>query len=333
MKTKLPLLAGETALPSAPEVVLDDGTNCIPQHYLSYQHTRGSVEEIVAEIAFDPGYLLFVDEDNGGIFIQVGIIGLDNYVNRQSQNSQKIVYGRRWRVEPQLPSSEIIQTAFLALMKAREHEVRELIKYTVNDRATTPFSCHHDLPLMAMSQKTNTDDESGCIDETALKQVIANLKYDEGHFVLKQVLPLNIEQQLVTLEFIKSSATRLPELLSLGALNVITENAAENTFLFSLMDALLHLSNRYVEENFTFKSFARFSRNNSIAKISELSAKTRHKGLTENNTDFAVKFKQNNYETDETRVPKLFNSELSHKLALQMQEFNIGTGILPKKCS
>jgi hypothetical protein len=320
MKTQLPLLQGETALPSAPKVLLDDGTNCIPQHYLSYHHTKESIENIVSEISYDPNYLLFVDEDNGGIFIQVGIIGIDNYVSPQSQDGQKIVYGRRWRVEPQLPSSEIIQTAFLALMKAREHEVRELIKYTDNDKATTPFSCHHDLPLMAMSAKTNTDDNNVHINKLALQKLITKLQYDGGHFELIELLPLSYGQLLVTFKFNRSDATNLP-----------LEEPTENAFLFSLMDALLHLSNRHVEEHFTFKTFARFSRKNSISKISELSAKTRHKGLTENDVNFALTFKQNNYETDETRVPRLSDSVLGQKLASQMQSFNIGTGILPRK--
>jgi hypothetical protein len=331
MKTQLPLLQGETALPSAPKVLLDDGTNCIPQHYLSYQHTKESIENIVAEISYDPNYLLFVDEDNGGIFIQVGIIGIDNYVSPQSQDNQKIVYGRRWRVEPQLPSSEIIQTAFLALMKAREHEVRELIKYNNNDKATTPFSCHHDLPLMAMSGKTNTDDNTGLISELALQKVITKLQYDGGHFELLELLPLSSGQLLVTFQFNRSNATNLPELLDLSSFNVIIEEPTENAFLFSLMDALLHLSNRHVEEHFTFKTFARFSRKNSINRISELSARTRHKGLTENDVNFALTFKQNNYETDETRVPRLSDSLLGQKLASQMLNFNIGTGTLPRK--
>jgi hypothetical protein len=112
---------------------------------------------------------------------------------------------------------------------------------------------------------------------------------------------------------------------------VLIEAPTENALLFSLMDALLHLSNRHVEEHFTFKTFARFSRKNSIRKISELSAKTRHKGLTENDINFAVAFKQNNYDTDETRVPRLSDSALGLKLVSQMQKFNIGTGMLPRK--
>lgn len=331
MKTQLPLLAGETALPSAPNVLLDDGTNCIPQHYLSYHHTKESVEGIVAEISYDPSYLIFVDEDNGGIFIQVGIIGLDNYQHSTLQESQKIVYGRRWRVEPQLPSSEIIQTAFLALMKAREHEIRELIKYKQHDKVTTPFSCHHDLPLMAMSQKTNADDDNVLIDQHAMMHVIAKLTYDAGHFELVDTMDIDEQQRLVSLRFHADKSTKLPELLQMQTLRFIIEEASENAFLFGLMDALLLASNRHVEEHFTFKTFARFSRKNNIGKISALSAKTRHKGLTENNADFELTFKQNNYETDETRVPRLSNSALGQKLSQQMQKFNIGTGIMPRK--
>ncbi|WP_412972887.1 hypothetical protein [Glaciecola sp. MF2-115] len=333
MKTQAPLLPGEKALPSAPNVLLDDGTNCIPQHYLSYHHTIGSVGDIVANITYEPNYLLFVDEDNGGIFIQVGIIGLDNYVSPQSQDNQKIVYGRRWRVEPQLPSSEIIQTAFLALMKAREHEIRELIKFKQDDKMTSPFSCHHDLPLMAMSRSTDTQDESTAIDEDAIKNTIAKLEYDGGYFTFTRRIELNSSQQLVSLTFQPGITTKLPELLCQPEINLIVEEATENALLFSLMDCLLHLSNRHVEENFKFKSFARFSRQNSIAKISALSAKTRHKGLTESNADFALSYQQSNYQTDETRVPRLFDSNLGKKLSSQLQKFKIGGGILPNKSS
>ncbi|MBF7072551.1 hypothetical protein ISG33_03955 [Glaciecola sp. MH2013] len=335
MKSQLPLLPGETPMPRAPQVQLDDGTNCIPQHYLSYHHTIESVETIVADISYDSCYLLFVDEDNGGIFIQVGIIGVDNYLSKAElskakQGCKKIVYGRRWRVEPQLPSSEIIQTAYLALLKAREHEVRELVKYNEEDKTTTPFSCHHDLPLMAMSRNTNTDDDDIALPISRLQQVIAKLEYDGGKFALSNLLPLANGQQLIVLDYVKSDSTQLPELLTLQQLNVITESASENAFLFSFIDALLHLSQRHVEEHFEFKGFARFSRHNSVKKISQLSARTRHKGLTEDDKEFAQAFKQNNYETDESRVPKFPKSRLGDKLRSQMQAFDIASGILPR---
>ena len=127
------LLEGEKALKNAPKTELADGRLCVPQHYLSYQHTLQSVEQLLLNIDFDPRYPIFVSQDGSGnsssIYIQVGVVGADNSTTSNAENSQdKIVYGREWRIEPQLPTSEIIQTVFLALKKAREHEVRELFR-------------------------------------------------------------------------------------------------------------------------------------------------------------------------------------------------------------
>jgi len=331
MKSVHPLLPGETAMPKAPKVRLDDGTNCIPQHYLSYKHTKESVQDIVAEIDYDPHFLLFVDEDNGGVFIQVGIIGLDNYVQKQSQLQQKIVYGRRWRVEPNLPSSEIIQTAFLALMKAREHEIRELVRLHQKEKTTTPFSCHHDLPLIAMSSKTQADSDNEVLNHVKLQELISQLSFDEGYFTLLTTLPLNGQQYVVSIEYCPGTSTRQTDLLATFVLNLLVDGLTQNAVLYALVDALLLRSNRHVEENFTFKRFARFSRENSLLKIADLSARTRHKGLTEDNEDFKHAFSKSNYETDETRVPRVSASKLGDKLKKQMQKFDIGSGILPKE--
>jgi len=50
------LLDGEKALENAPKTELADGRFCIPQHYLSYQHTLKSVEQILLDIDCDPRY-------------------------------------------------------------------------------------------------------------------------------------------------------------------------------------------------------------------------------------------------------------------------------------
>ena len=146
MKSIALLQASEKPITNAPPVQLGNGEHCIPQHYLLFSHTRESVEQIVLNIEFHKNYLVFVCEDHTGIYIQIGIIGFDNFAPSDQRQQQKVVYGRKWRVEPQLPTSEIIQTVFLALKSAREHEVRELFKLTSECRITTPFSNHHDLP-------------------------------------------------------------------------------------------------------------------------------------------------------------------------------------------
>lgn len=330
MTTTHTLLPGESPMPRAPKVKLDDGTNCIPQHYLSYKHTMSSVQNIVADIDYDPSFLIFVDEDNSGIFIQVGIVGLDNYLQKTAQTQQKIVYGRRWRVEPNLPSSEIIQTCFLALIKAREHEIRELVKLHKSGRTTTPFSCHHDLPLMAMSSKTNAESKDSHLREVKLKQLISELSFDDGRFELQNCLGISDDQTVISIKFLPSESTKQIDLQESFTLNLLVDDLTQNAVLYAVMDALLHRSNRHVEEHFTFKGFARFSRDNSLLKIASLSSQTRHKGITEDNEAFKNAFAQNNYETDETRVPKFPSDKLGEKLSKQLQQFDIGAGILPK---
>jgi hypothetical protein len=333
----LPLLPGETALPMAPSVVLDDGTNCIPQHFLSYQHTKQSISQIIADIEFDPKFVLFVDEDNASIFIQVGIIGKDNYVNHAQQEAEKIVYGRRWRVEPQLPSSEVIQTAFLALIKAREHEIRELFKHKtpaheINGKATitTPFSCHHDLPLIAMSGATNTLAERRKLTFKEVNACLANVRFDDAQIKLMSLQTLNEQQCLMEICIFPSNYSHLPELLTPRSSFIVIDDLSEDGVLNSIMDHILSLSNRYVEENFKFKGFARFSRENSISKISALSAKTRISEKPVSGSEFATAFASANYETDSTRVPRIGNGKLGDKIKAQLNKFDIKYGILPK---
>jgi len=316
----------------APQIQLDDGTNCIPQHYLSYQHTLDSVSNIIADINYDQHYVLFADQDNTGIFIQVGVVGLDNYVSSEKQTHQKIVYGRRWRVERNLPSSEIIQTAFLALLKAREHEVRELFKWHHKQNTTTPFSCHHDLPLMAMSSKTQTLETSTAeLNQLEIASLLASIRYDQCEFELQDVISLCGEQNVLSIKIVPSRQTRLPELYE-RTISFVCDSLKQDTILYSLIDMLISMSNRHVEEHFTFKSYARFSRLNSIDKISTLSAQTRkrEREAHDHKDSFDMVFSRSNYDTDSSRVPRIYEGQLGRKINQQLAQLNIGEGILPK---
>lgn len=346
--TPMPLLPGEKPIPKAPSVVLDDGTNCIPQHYLKYQHTLESVSEIISFIDFDPKYVLFVDEEHSSIFLQVGIIGKDNYLPKSTQQSNKIVYGRRWRIEPQLPSSEIIQTAFLACTKAREHEIRELFKYrsdsTSRTALTTPFSCHQDLPLITMSTSTDTMITQHNLSIDEIIDCFGKVRYDEAIFIFKglQALPnvgvssavdeaLSDDRQFIlSFEIKPLEKSALFELRHPIKAHILLNDLCEDTILYGLLDYVLALSNRYVEEHFTFKGYARFSRKQSVAKISHLSAETRITSQIDIDNEFATHFAALNYETDATRVPKINRGCLGKKIEGQLKQFDIQYGILPK---
>ena len=336
MEASLALLAGETPIKNAPPVKLENGRNCIPQHYLVFEHSLSSVEQLVLAIEFDHKYPIFVSEDNQGIYIQIGIIGFDNYQPRAKQTELKIVYGRRWRVEQQLPTSEIIQTVFLAIKTAREHEIRELFFLESNGRQTTPFNNHHDLPLMAqyseLVQNTislATRSISELDDLERIGSLLERVSYDQAKFHWVNVQRITSEKWLVELAIKPTELTALPELRSTHICFVV-DNISDNELLFQLMSELIRRSNQHVEETFRYKGFARFSRQNNVAAISRLSSQVRKiDHLKSEQVAFLETFKQSNYDTDLTRVPKIKQGPLGNKIRDNLQSFGALNGILP----
>jgi hypothetical protein len=340
------LLAGESALDSAPKTQLADGRLCVPQHYLSYNHTLESVEALVLDIDYDPRYPVFVskaihDNEHAGLYIQVGIIGVDNYKeNSNNESPTKIVYGRKWRVEPQLPSSEIIQTVFLALKKAREHEIRELFRLQHNDKTTTPFNGHHDLPLLERSaqrlQKTTNDHntDSTVTNPVAefnlqLDQVLGELNYAGQEFELLSLLRRPSGQYLVELMMKHSLDSSLPELQERSHISFFLAELNINQFLHQLMQQFIVLSDRHVDEHFRYRGFTRFSWNNSVDAIAEISAEVRQLHKDESLKHFHQHWQQNNYETDRSRIPNPAPGPLWDKIHGQLKQFSPQEHTLP----
>lgn len=316
------LIDGETPIKNAPVIGLSNGEQCIPQHYLKYQHSRKTVELIICDVDYSDQYPIFVCEDETGIYLQIGIIGHDNYGTENHRAQPKIVYGRKWRVEPQLPTSEIIQTAFLALKCAREHEVRELLRFHHAGGSSTPFNTHHDLPLICqnadlVSHDSHADDVFN----------LADIRYDHAKLSLVEIKQIGTDKWLVEVALQPSDKTSLPEIYT-RILHLLIDRLDMNEIYFALMAELLALSNRHVDENFKYKNAVRFSRNNSILSVANLSALTRKKpqNIAE---DFAEDFTELNYETDKTRVPTLYAGKLGQKINSKLEQFDFLTGILP----
>lgn len=323
---------------NAPVVTLHQGEQCIPQHYLTYRHDLASVEQIVKEIRFDPHYPLFVCHREQQLYLQVGIVGDDNYPKPGKVNHTKIVYGRKWRVEPQLPTSEIVQTAFLALVKAREHEVRERFRFSLNGRVTTPFNTHHDAPLMAQlsadgvfscQQKPVVRDGSSVSYKEEVQSWLDAVTYDHGSLQVEDVIPRPDGRFLVDLSLCAGSDTTLPEITG-ETFGLLLNMYCPNVLYYSLMDHFLLLSQRYIEEHFSYKGFKRFSRQNSIQRIAQLSYLTRQREAQRGQLDnFEQHFSEANYETDVTRVPSINDSEYGKRLREQLSGMDIREGILP----
>lgn len=301
--TDINLLPGEQPITRAPSVILDDGRSCVPQHYLRYAHDLASTEAIVARVEYDQNYPIFVSTDSGGIFIQIGVIGPDNY---KADKREKIVFGRRWRVEPNLPTSEIIQTAFLALKKAREHEIREQVTLRFDGHIATPFSCHQDLPLLARQNPK----AQKCTQSAA--QIVAKLHYGETGFSLIDTVALVGGDVVLTVKTDRPHPS-LKDIISFTA-----PDLSQAAILHNFIDALVRLSDRDVEERFTFDGFARFSHDVCPEQIARFSIKTREcptKLLDDDEAArFVSEFSAQNYAIDSTRIPALSDSDYGKAL-------------------
>lgn len=324
------LLDGEKALANAPKAVLADGRFCIPQHYLSYQHSLSSVEQLLLDIDFDPRYPIFASQDETGIYVQVGIIGVDNY--KSNTNSQeKVVYGRKWRVEPQLPSSEIIQTVFLALKKAREHEIRELFRLEHNNKMTTPFNNHHDLPLLTNSRERlqPTASKAQALFCTEIEKILKTIRYDDMQFELLSFLLRPTGEYLVELKLLPQAGDQLAELTGTEYISFMLAKPTINYFTHQLMQHLIQLSDRYIDEQFRYRGFNRFSWENEVSAIAQLSTEVRQLHKSADLDGFNQHWQQSNYETDRSRIPVVSSGALWSKLKNQLDSFSPIASTLP----
>ncbi|MGK0247802.1 MAG: hypothetical protein ACI910_000529 [Oleispira sp.] len=328
------LLDGEKALENAPKAALADGRFCIPQHYLSYQHSLQSVEQLLMDIDFDPRYPIFASHDEAGIYVQIGIIGVDNYKSSHGMQ-EKVVYGRKWRVEPQLPSSEIIQTVFLALKKAREHEIRELFRLEHQEKMTTPFNNHHDLPLLTNSrerlQPAMDDTKIKVLFSVEIESILKTIRYDGVQFELFSFMFRPTGEYLVELTLLPQAGRQLAELSGTKYISFMLAKPTLNYFFHQLMQHLIHLSDRYIDEQFHYREFNRFSWENDVKAIAQVSTEVRQLHKAVDLDGFNQHWQQSNYETDRSRIPVLSSGPLWYKLKRQLASFSPVESTLPIK--
>ena len=315
------LVQGESAMANAPFVTLANGHHFIPQHYLRYQHTAESIQQIISEIDYADNVLLFAAEDVNGMYVQVGLIGRENYDREHHVRPQKLVYGRKWRINSDPPTSEIIQTAFLAIKKAKEHEVRELLTLVdkASSKVSTPFSNHLDLPLMTknkdflQSRQLKTSE----LNIRLVAEFLEGVTFGERKIVVDLVEQRRQSQYLVDVSLGELPLARQAEghkdEFEGATFTLILSDATRSALLYALMDALNAHSDNHVENHFRYQGYRRFSRNNDPEKIAALSIASRPYARDSRNTGFNVGFKKANYDIDASRVPDIGTGRLAAK--------------------
>ena len=293
---------GETALNFAPTIRLSNGGLAVPQQFLDVSRTLDNLSNVLANISTPDHFQLFAGQEGSCLYLLVGVIGQENYPSgEQSPQHNKIVYGRRWMIEESTPTSEIIQTALLAVKKAREHEIRELVTLAINDGANraTPFNCHLDLPLMVGNQSSMHTQKV-----PNFSDLIKDISIAGSQLELVQSISLG-QKCIVDVSLTKGQGEcHFTELRGI-VLTVVCEHADGRDFLHQLMATLIKHSDRYVEERVAFKGFHRFSHTLDVVKLAEFSYATR--AVKAIDKRFKSEFVGMNYRVDAAKAPE-FNS-------------------------
>jgi hypothetical protein len=222
----------------------------------------------------------------------------------------------------------VIQTAFLAIKKACEHEVRELL--TIHDNNTgrtgTPFSTHMDLPLMTRFPELVRRKASHG-HQPVVETWLQGVRFDGRAMKVDDVAIRPNGNVIVDIVFAESSSPRARSGFEQLPMTIVLREFSEASLVHEIMNALIRHSDRLVDEQFRYRGFARFSQNLDPARLMELSVVTRTAGLPDE--QFELVRTAVNYDTDKRRVPSLGDGMLAHKnRRALLQEGELG-GHLP----
>lgn len=325
------------AMPDAPIVQLQDGSQVVPQHYLQYEQTPESISSLMQLIDFDEHCLLFCSQDASSMYIQVGLIGRENYERGNVIRPHKLVYGRKWRIDSDTPDAEIVQTALLAIKKAREHEVRELLCLRPQGFVSysAALSNHQDLAVLHAQQQVlqspSATIETEETPEAAIESLLKHMLFGQRSILFKALTQTENGDLLINLQLGPAPLARLhegdfPEYDQL-AFSIIVKRIDQ--LPYAVMDALIQHSDRFVEEHFYYDGFARFSRELDSFKIGMLSLQSRPYARDMKNARFEQVFRSRNYEVDASRAAKLGEGLLADKNRRKIQAFPQLQGHLP----
>lgn len=267
---------GTSAMAGAPVAPLADGSQVVPGQYRQFRLTEQEAQQIVARIELPPGLIAFVGQDppDGGPYVQIGVLGPDNY-GRRDLNPDKLVYGRRWRIEPALPDYELMQTVFAAARDALDHETREM--FSIEGR--TPFSGHLDATALAAMLKTGTVSAPQDSELKSLEQVQTLL--DRTRFAGQKLRVLETEHRArtgtlaVVFELVPQKSSRPLPGFDGKVFEARAEGAQASDVLHAVNEEFRRAALRHLEEHFRLDGIPRFSREIHPELLGEISFRTR----------------------------------------------------------
>jgi len=316
-----PNIYGEVALPFAPKVMLENGTYAVPQQYLDVVRTLDNLEAVLSQISVPEHFQLFAGQEGSVLFLIVAVVGKENYPVASELNSQdKIVYGRRWLIEETTPTSEVVQTALLAIQKVREHELREKVSVTINSGAnsTTPFNNHLDLPLFAGNAASLIGEHS-----LSFEQQCDRLKLDG--LMVTLVSEHRIAELSVIELLIEGDSKQFNDLCNTP---IIVTVADSESFVYGFMQTLISISNHTIEETVKFEGCARFSRQYNVFDLAKFNYSSRN--IRSDDSRFKHAFKDMSYRVDAAKAPPVSQNKLGEQQRQFLTKYQNLAGYLPK---
>ncbi len=318
---------GETPLAYAPSIELSNGEKAVPQQFLDVNRQLDNLCNVLAEISLPASYQLFAGQEASCLYLIVGVIGHENYTGyKASIYDDKIVYGRRWLIEPSTPTSEIVQTALLAVKKVREHEARELLTVRINQgrNVATPFNCHLDLPLMAANTGELLSVDSAR--DEGVEELLARVRFAGFSFSVINRHRLS-NSRIIELK-LEGQSRYFPELGGeIIAVNYCEEHNGD--FLHQLMSELIQKGDRHIEESTSFRGFARFSRKINPIDLAKFSYTTRNIKATD--PRFDRNFEDMSYKVDAAKAPAYNAGALGEQQRAKVASVDSLLGYLPRE--
>ena len=110
-------------------------------------------------------------------------------------------------------------------------------------------------------------------------------------------------------------------------ISILCDGFNESTFLHELMNALIKCSDRFVEENFLFDGFARFSQTVCPQKIADFSYQTRK--IEFKDPRFNGHFREMSYDVDASKAPFYGSGKLGEQQRNTIEKAKVTGGHFP----
>jgi len=111
--------------------------------------TKPQMIDLLKEIQYKD-WIFTLIEENDILFLQVSFIRASAFDETRIMKH----FGRKWRISPRTSKSEFVQTAFVAIITAEEHEIREDFKY----KGAAIFAPHYNVDaLISLYEKKSFD--------------------------------------------------------------------------------------------------------------------------------------------------------------------------------